>query len=193
MTCDMIKKRNWTTIVYLDSVKEGWIDALQETGLEVAISPLHDKDTNPTGEVKKSHYHVILCFPGPTTKNMVQELSNDLLSGVLVKPIESIRGMYRYLTHRDNPEKYQYKESDIILLNGFDPSNVLSNADENAIKLLCIMYIKENNIFEYTDLIDRLLVEDNADMLHVAMSKTIFFNTYLTSRRNKLKESLKSS
>lgn len=189
----MIKKRNWTTIVYLDSVKEGWIDALQETGLEVAISPLHDKDTNPTGEVKKPHYHVILCFPGPTTKNMVQELSNDLLSGVLVKPIESIRGMYRYLTHRDNPEKYQYKESDITLLNGFDPSNVLSNADENAIKLLCVMFIKENNIFEYTDLIDRLLVEDNADMLHVAMSKTIFFNTYLTSRRNKLKESLKSS
>lgn len=193
MTCDMVKKRNWTTIVYLDSVKEGWIDELQQTGLEVAISPLHDKDINPTGEVKKSHYHVILSFPGPTTKNMVQELSNNILSGVMVKPIESIRGMYRYLTHKDNPEKFQYNESDIILLNGFDPSIVLSNADEQSIKLLVVFYIQENNIFEYSDLINSLACSDNADMLHVAMNHTLFFNAYLHSRRYKLEKSLKSS
>lgn len=188
-----MKKRNWTTIVYPDSVKEGWIDELQQTGLEVAISPLHDKDINPTGEVKKPHYHVILCYPGPQTFKMVKELSDTILSGVIPKPIESIRGMYRYLTHKDNPDKAQYKESDIILLNGFDPGAVLSNADEAAIKQLVVIYIKDNHIFEYSDLIDKLLIEDNPDLYHVASQHTIFFNTYLSSRRNKLKESLKSS
>lgn len=188
MTCDM-KKRNWTTIVYLDSVKsDDWIEQLQQTGLEIAISPLHDKDKNPTGEVKKAHYHVIICFPGPTTYKAVQEVSNEYLSGVLVKPIESIRGMYRYLTHKDNPEKHQYKESDIILLNGFDPGNILSNADESAIQREVIYYIEENNIMEYRDLCLALMAEDNPDMSHVALSKTIFFNTYLSSRRNKLKK-----
>lgn len=189
----MTKKRNWTTLVYLDSAKEGWIDELQETGLEVAISPLHDKDINPTGEVKKPHYHVILCFPGPTTKNMVQELSNNVLSGVMVKPIESIRGMYRYLTHKDNPEKFQYDESDIILLNGFDPGAVLSNADEQSIKLSIIYFILDNNVFEYSDLINLLAASDNPDMLHVAMNHTIFFNAYLHSRRYKLEKSQKVS
>lgn len=189
----MLKKRNWTTIVYLDSVKEGWIDELQQTGLEVAISPIHDKDKNPTGEIKKPHFHVVICYPGPTTKACVQELSDTLLSGVLVKPIESIRGMYRYLTHKDNPEKHQYNESDIILLNGFDPANIMSNADENAIKLALVMYIKEHNIYDYSVLVDTLACEDNADFLHVAMSKTIFFNTYLSSRRNRVKESQKSN
>lgn len=188
----MLKKRNWTTIVYPESCPVDWIDQLQQTGLEVAISPIHDNDLNPTGEVKKAHYHVLICYPGPTTKTCVQELSETILSGVLVKPVESIRGMYRYLTHKDNPEKFQYKESDIILLNGFDPSNIMSNADENAIKLALVLYIKDNDIFDYSVLIDKLASEDNADFLHVAMSKTIFFNTYLSSRRNRIKEMQKS-
>lgn len=189
----MSKKRNWTTIVYLDSAKEDWQDELQKTGLEVAISPLHDKDIDPTGEVKKSHYHVILCFPGPTTYNMVKELSDSILSGVSPKPIESIRGMYRYLTHKDNPEKFQYNESDIVLLNGFDPTSILSNADEQAIKLLVIYYIQDNGIIEYSDLINSLASSDNADMLHVAMNHTLFFTAYLNSKRYKLEKAQKSS
>lgn len=188
-----MKKRNWTTIVYCDSAPQDWVEQLQATGLEVAISPLHDSDINPDGDVKKAHYHVILCYPGPTTQKLVQELSNNVLSGVLVKPIESIRGMYRYLTHKDNPEKFQYKESDITLLNGFDPGNILSNADESAIQRLVIYYIHENNIYDYSDLVDRLLAEDNPHMCHVALSKTIFFNTYLSSRKSKLKKSIDSN
>lgn len=190
--CATMKKRNWTTLIYLDSCHENWLEELQQTGLEVAISPLHDKDVNPTGELKKPHYHVIISFPGPTTFKCVQELSDNILSGVLVKPIESIRGMYRYFTHKDNPEKFQYNESDIILLNGFDPSNILSNSDESAIKLLLIYYILDNNILEYSDLINNLASSDNSDMLHVAMNHTIFFTAYLNSRRYKLEKSLKS-
>ena len=35
-------------------------------------------------------------------------------------PLEQVRGYYRYLTHKDNPEKAQYDEKDIQTLNGFD-------------------------------------------------------------------------
>ena len=61
-----VKKRNWTFLVYPESAPADWVSKLQATGLPVAISPLHDKDINPDGELKKAHYHVIVCYSGPT-------------------------------------------------------------------------------------------------------------------------------
>lgn len=185
-----MKKRNFTTIVYPDSAPNDWIDQLQQTGLACAISPLHDKDTDPTGEPKKSHYHIIFCFEGPTTLKNAQELSNSLLSGVLVKPIESVRGMYRYLTHKDNPEKYQYNDRDIILLNGFDSNNILSNSDESEIADRVIQIINDHNIKYYHDLINYLRSNDLIEEKHVAMSKIMLFTSYLNSMRYKKKDNL---
>lgn len=185
-----MKKRNFTTIVYPDSASVDWLDQLQQTGLSCAISPLHDKDIDPTGEPKKAHYHVIFCFEGPTTLKNAQELSNSILSGVLVKPIESVRGMYRYLTHEDNPEKFNYDKKDIVLLNGFDPQNVLSNSDESILAEKVIQYILDHDIKYYNDLIDSLRANGLTEELHVAMSKIMLFSTYLNSMRFKKKDSL---
>ena len=185
-----MKKRNFTTIVYPDSAPTDWIDQLQQTGLTCAISPLHDKDIDPTGEPKKPHYHIIFCFEGPTTIKNAQELSNSLLSGVLVKPIESVRGMYRYLTHKDNPEKYQYNDRDIILLNGFDSNNILSNSDESEIADRVIQIINDHNIKYYHDLINYLRSNDLIEEKHVAMSKIMLFTSYLNSMRYQKKDNL---
>lgn len=186
-----MKKRNFTTIVYPDSAPVDWRDQLQQTGLACAISPLHDKDINPgDNDPKKPHYHVLICFEGPTTLKNAQELSNSILSGVLVKPIESVRGMYRYLTHEDNPEKYHYDKKNIVLLNGFDPQNVLSNSDESEIAEKVIQYILDHNIKYYNDLIDSLRSNCLNEELHVAMSKIMLFSTYLNSMRFKKKDSL---
>ena len=43
-----------------------------KTGLQCAISPLHDKDMNPDNTPKKPHYHVILTYSGPTSYNVVK-------------------------------------------------------------------------------------------------------------------------
>ena len=113
------KDRYWTFLIYLDSAPKNWRDILQETGLQIAISPLHDKDITDVGELKKPHYHVILCFNGPTTYSKVCSITESLNSPI-PKRILSVIGMYRYFTHKDNPEKYQYNEEDITTLNGFD-------------------------------------------------------------------------
>lgn len=185
-----MKKRNFTTLVYLDSAPVDWMDNLQQTGLACAISPLHDKDIDPSGDVKKPHYHVLFCFEGPTTLKNAQELSNSILSGVLVKPIESIRGMYRYLTHEDNPEKHHYDKRDIVLLNGFDPQNVLSNSDESEIADRVIQIIIDNKIKYYHDLIDFLRCNGFEEEKHVAMSKIMLFTSYLNSMRYKKRDTL---
>ena len=57
-----IRKRNWAFVAYPESLPGDWQEILTQTGLPIAISPLHDKDENPDGTKKKPHYHVILVY-----------------------------------------------------------------------------------------------------------------------------------
>ena len=97
-----IKKRNWAFILYLDSAPINWRDILQETGCMFAISPYHDKDINPDNTPKKPHYHIIMCYDGPTSYNVVKRIT-DSVNATIPQPLEQIRGYYRYFTHTDNP------------------------------------------------------------------------------------------
>lgn len=183
-----MKKRYWAFVLYPESAPENWKDILQETGLSCCVSPLHDKDINPTGEVKKAHYHIILCYSGPTTEKSVKSITDKLNQP---KPIalEQVRGYFRYLTHKDNPEKYQYNEKDIITINDFDIDNYndLSVSQIKSIMIDLQKIIRDNEILEYCDLLDFLLDNDLLSYLDVAQNHTILFNTYITSLRNKKK------
>lgn len=181
----VVKKRNWAIIVYPESAPADWIDRLQATGLQCAISPLHDKDINPTGELKKAHYHVICCYSGPTSYNVVRALC-DSLNAPIPQALEQVKGYYRYLTHKDNPEKYQYNDSDITTLNGF---NILDYADLtkseiNKIKLSLQLLIRHLDITDYCVLMDYLQDNDLQAEYDIASNNTYFFDRYISSRRN---------
>lgn len=180
------KKRNWTFVLYPESAPEDWRDILQKTGLEIAVSPLHDKDKNPTGEVKKAHYHIVLCYNNTVTGRMVKELV-DSLNQPMPLPIDSVRGLYRYFTHKDNPEKYQYDESEITTINGFNILDFadLSSADKTKIKLELIKFIVEKNICEYSDFIIEVMKLKKDDYFLIASTQTIFFNAFIKSKKFK--------
>ena len=180
----MLKKRNWAFVLYPESAPKDWVEILKLKGLSCAISPLHDKDINPTGEPKKPHFHIIVSFSGPTTFNVVKEITDELNATIPI-PLESVRGMYRYLTHKDNPEKYQYLESNILLLNNFDPTTVLNNFEVFTFIKEIQLLIIENDIVEYSDLLDYLLSNDLYEHWNIACSHVLMFNTYITSKRNK--------
>lgn len=184
-----IKARYWASVGYPESLPSDWLDKLRETGLQVAISPLHDQDVNPTGEVKKEHYHFIFAYEGPTTYNNVKSLCESFNMTIPIK-LESVRGMYRYHLHLDNPEKHQYDDRDRILLNGFDSNlvNELTKTEVNKFKKEILLFIEDNNILEYCDLLTTLLDNDMAQLVDVATSHTILFNTFITSRRNKIND-----
>lgn len=186
MADKIVKKRNWTFIVYPDSAPQNWREILEATGLPSVISPLHDKDINPTGEPKKPHYHVMVCYNGPTSYNVVLALSNGQLGQTIPKPIESIEGMYDYLTHENNPEKAQYSKADILCLNGFRIRDYveLKKSEVAQAKREVLQLIRDNGITEYADLMDILMDggEDTADMFDVASNNTMFFTKYLTSQ-----------
>lgn len=185
----MKKGRIWASVGYPESLPADWLDRLTETGLQIAISPLHNKDIDPTGETKKEHYHIIFNYDGPTTFNHVKELCDNLNMTIPIK-LESLRGMYRYHIHIDNPEKYQYDDRDRLLLNGFDTSQVneLTKTEIDKLKFEIQKFIVANEIYEYSDLLIILSQNDLKRMWSVAATNTIFFNSFITSRRHKLKD-----
>lgn len=178
------KKRNWTFVLYPESAPKDWLEQLKLSGLMAAISPLHDKDMNPTGEPKKAHHHVLLVYSGPTTYNAVSKFTASLNSTV-PQALESVRGMYRYFSHKDNPEKYQYDEGDIITVNGFNIADLveLTKSEVNEIKRSVLQLIREVGICEYAGLVDFLVDNELWAEYDVAINNTLFFNTYITSRR----------
>lgn len=185
----MLKKRNWGGVVYPESAPDDWKEILKLKGISFAVSPLHDKDVNPTGEKKKAHYHIILSFTGPTTDKTVKQIMDEL-SQPLPIPLESVRGYYRYFTHQDNPEKYQYDKREIELYNGFDVTDVINSFEVfQSLKEIQIL-ILENDIYEYSDLLDYLMEKDFMELWNVATTHTLFLNTYITSKRHKYQKSL---
>ena len=179
-----LKGRYWAFVLYPESAIEDWKNKLIESGVVGAISPLHNQDINPDGTNKKEHYHVLLEYDGPTSYNVVKESICDLVGGTIPKRVVSLRGYYRYLTHMDNPEKAQYEENDIIKIGGFTLD--LTTTEITALKIKIIEDISENNIIEYSDLLDYYLYKTgDIERLEVASNHTFFFDKYISSRRNK--------
>ena len=66
-----ITGRTWAFVIYPDSLPSNWEEIILNTGLPMAISPLHDKDINPDGTEKKPHYHVIIYYENATLLKVV--------------------------------------------------------------------------------------------------------------------------
>lgn len=181
------KKRNWAFVVYPESLPTDWLEILRLSGLQIAVSPLHDADLNADVSEKKPHYHIIAIYGSPTTYNNVLNFTKKL-NGTIPIPLEQVRGYYRYLTHEDNPEKAQYDKSDIKLLNGFNISDFTELTKSEVMKLRNEIFqiICDNDLTEYCHLIDLLRLDDRIgrpELLEVATNHTILFNAYLKSRR----------
>lgn len=185
----MNRGRNWAFVCYPDSLPENYEDIIAETGLPMCFSPLHDMDLDPTGEVKKPHYHVICYYENASTFSCVKKNVTDRLNATIPIKLESMVGMYRYHLHLDNPEKYQYDDRDRRFFNGFDTNKVNSLTYTEVSKLLCDLQrlIRSNKIMEYSDLLDYLLDEELFNLWDVARNHTIFLNTYISSRRFRTK------
>lgn len=182
---EQIKKRNWTFVLYPESAPTDWKEQLKISGLMAAISPLHDKDINPTGEKKKAHFHILLVYSGPTTYNAVAKFTASL-NATIPQALESVRGMYRYFSHKDNPEKYQYDEHEITTVNGFNIADLveLTKSEVNELKMNILKLIRNVDIIEYSSLIDFLIDNEMTAEYDVAINNTFFFHTYITSRRH---------
>ena len=149
------RTRNWVFIVYPESAPENWEDILNENHIQWICSPLHDKDINPTGEVKKPHWHVIVLFEGVKTYTQVKEISDSVMAAP-PKPVASLKAHVRYFAHLDNPEKAQYSIADIRPYGGVDIANLLTPSSAERYTYIDEMcdFIEDNDITEFRQILN---------------------------------------
>ena len=123
------RTRNFATVLYPESAPEDWKEILSRQFVPVFISPLHDKDINPTGDSKKPHYHILIAYDTVKTLEQAKTLIS-LINGVGCEVVNSLRGYARYLCHLDNPDKFQYSQDDVSSLCGADYANVIGLATD---------------------------------------------------------------
>lgn len=184
------RTRNWTFIVYPESAPENWREMIDELHVPWVESPLHDKDVNADGELKKSHWHVLIFYSGKKSFSQVKELTSSINASHPQKCVNA-KGMIRYFAHIDNPEKYRYSKNDIIAHAGADISKYLTNTGGEKLKLLAEIqdWIDENNCIEFEYLARYARNERYDDWYDIIVNQsTLFLNTYIRSKRNCIKK-----
>lgn len=187
-TKDEKRQRNWTCVGYPESIAPDYLDYLKAEHIPCVISPLHDADTNGDGTEKKPHWH--FCFHFQTMKSYGQmKAICDRLKSTIPQTIHDMRSMVRYCLHLDNPEKAQYSENDLIILNGFNIEGYLglSNAELNKQKMDLIDIIDEHGFIRYRDFITTVKNE-YPQYFGTASSNTFFFREYINGNYQEKQE-----
>jgi len=186
MKSGISKTRNWAFIVYPESAPEGWQGILADTHLPAFISPLHDRDTDENGVVKKPHFHVVIMTDGPITQKRANELIEPYCGTKSAEYINSLRAFVRYLAHMDSPEKAQYDHLEIVALSGADLTNTikLNHSDNDKYRIIgeIIRYCEEAEIVEFSAL-TKYAMSVRDDWLPVIVEKSYFMTQFLASLR----------
>lgn len=198
------RAKNYALVVYPEDlpvdlqVDAKWIDVLKNTGHKLVVSPYHDKDANPDGSKKKPHYHVLLqggrlWIRFADLKDLVKNDFNG--KGVAVpQKCSNTDGLKRYMTHIDNPDKYQYSKDDIRCFNGADVENAYRISEEG--KKLAIydilQFVQEHEeIEDYYQLLDYamgLKADGDSTWFDILLSNSWVVERYISSRRNANKD-----
>lgn len=178
---------SWTAVVYPDSAPENWRDIIDDTHIEWVESPLHDKDINPDGSIKKPHWHILLMFPSVQTERQVKELLKPINCTIPIN-CKSARGLVRYMAHIDNPEKAQYSISEIRGHGGADVAKLLqlTASERHEIIKEMVVWVDENKIIHFVDLMNYALRERSDWFITLCDSSAFVMKEYIKSNWQKL-------
>lgn len=176
------RTRNFATVVYPDSAPADWKEKLDALHVAVLISPLHDKDVNPSGEPKKPHYHVLVMFEGVKDFETQVKPIFDEIGAVGRENVNSARGYARYLCHLDNPEKAPYSPSEVVSMGGAD-FYAVTNLPTDDLKMLgeVFMFIREQGIYSLAELMDLTQLHHPEWFSMIAMSRCYVIDKYIKS------------
>lgn len=196
---DNIKARHFTFVVYPSeawvrehypdckydgadgwgTAPDDWIEQLQNTCLPFAVSPLHYLDLNPDGTVKKPHWHAIVSWGNTTTLRHARVLGKTIMNSPSPQVLHSVLGAYKYLTHKGNPEKYQYEEEPTTYNNFEVPAD---NARIREIKDELFNTILLTGCTEYARLL-AICKKRGKEYVDVAESHTFLYRSICASYR----------
>ena len=100
---------NWRIVTYCN--EEEIIEFCKKWGTKWEYI-LHDRDVKEDGSKKENHYHINITLKVWKSRNMVCELVGKSGNSFAIEMTDKEKA-HKYLTHRENPEKYQYEEKEI--------------------------------------------------------------------------------
>lgn len=188
------RAKNYALVVYPDDMPENWLDIMREDMFDMVISPYHDKDTNPDGELKKAHYHILISAGTSwITMNKLAEWGRRLKGVAKPQKCSNPKGMVRYFTHMDNPEKYQYNKSEIQVIGQYDiePFFKSTLGEERAIRREIMQFVVEQDILEFADLAEYCLLNNEVWDDYLS-AHTYYIKEYISSRRYRARDAQKA-
>jgi len=179
------RSRNWTIVVYPESLPSDWISILNGQNIEYVISPLHDSDKNGAEEEKKAHHHVLLLFGGVKSFDQVKEVCSSLKCPAPQR-VHSVKSLVRYFLHLDHPDKHQYNKADLVVYGGVDINDLLRPSTSERYALIADMmdFVDEQGITEFTQLLMYARKERREDWFPcLCDNSTYLLNMYIRSNR----------
>ena len=115
--------RKFSCITYLSELQLKVGLMAHSNQIRVYAYAVHDKDVDEEGKLKQSHIHLILvthctCSLSAIRRWFAGFLDNGKEITTTAQAVTDVYQVYDYLTHKHNPEKYQY-DSSIIHCNDF--------------------------------------------------------------------------
>lgn len=112
--------RNFAFLIYEDQFEltKKFLDFHHFCGF---ISPLHNDENKP-------HYHVLVMFDNPRSKDLFQELVSSELGVVHFEDVSNLPGYARYLCHLDSSNKVKYSPDDVLCFGGADYDKYASSS-----------------------------------------------------------------
>lgn len=154
-----IKKKNFMIVSNIDHLSIDQIEkVLEEHSNQIKdyAYVLHDKDTyskedelkdplKKEGELKPPHFHIILRLKIPYTFKSISNWFNVPVN--FIETIRNYNSSLRYLTHKDDTNKYQYPNSDVIA--NFNYSDLIDKCSDKEKLNQILEKINSGEIKEY--------------------------------------------
>lgn len=190
------KARFFTGIVYPESAPPDWVDRLRDSLRQYLISPLHQPDAIEdleSGAIKtlKPHFHVMYCHGN----SLSAKAAREILPAWIVKPqadyafmVGSYRNLSRYFLHLDQDDKEKFPgkpEENLMVVNNFplDLSKELTKDERRQLKIQLWNFVRQNNITEYSELLDALGDGQEWDLFELAFDNQSKIEGYIRSVR----------
>lgn len=189
------RARYWTFIAYPDSAPTNWLQVLKDEQISFVASPIHDRDINEDGSVKKPHYHVLILFDNNKTAKQAEEIAK-MIGGTIPISVKDKNNLVRYFSHVDRPEKAQYSSTDIVSYGKVatdlvDEAYALSATERAEIMVELYQWIEDNDIRYYSD-VQNYALRHNAvwfrEMNNVKTGISTLVHRFILSRSTKAKE-----
>lgn len=182
------RSREWVFILYPESAPENWKKILKELKIVYVISPLHNKDVNEEGELKKEHYHILLSFNSVKSFSQIQDIT-DRLNQPKPQICHNKTAQIRYFIHLDDPDKYQYDRKDIETYGQIDLDTYFKFTVDEELQIVddILDYCDINNIEEFFQLVD-FVRKNNRDWFRYINKNSWLIKEYLKSKHFHKKE-----